>query len=426
MTITQNPIAETYFRPFDFKIEDGRRAYVDANGNFRTAFDEQSDEVHSKVAQDWKTRCIPASLLFERVNEFAKSNLDVSTPESNVRITNNLTLPDGTTFTVSGLRGLMFFAGIPVKMQDWLVIQGYATDLSRFCNESLDRREIEWAERGKSERNFMVRMRKYEDGSKVVRAVLSDKYGRFDNHEACGMIENALGSLDNVLVARGFTNQDSLMLDLVLPDEMQDNPHSQWGVGVSFGNNEIGEGTFSVEPYVFRTISRAGYRWGGFSTLVTVSQRHMGKINHTALQANVKKSIDIALTEGRSMLTILDLSQSIKISDPAVVLAGLVKEAKLVQNDIEIIARKYLLGLNDSRTDGTAFGIVEAIALAATEFHGERRVEIESVAGRLIAPSLKSNLQDIANHWSNIESTASRRHDADTLQSVLEILRGEK
>lgn len=426
MTVTNNPVHETYFRPLDFKIEDGRRAYVDANGTFRTAFDEQADGKHNKVAMDWRARCIPAAPLFDRVYDAAQHNIDIRTPESNVRITDALTLPDGTKFTHGGLRSLMFFAGIPVKMQDWLAIYQYLPDLARFCNESLDRRELDWADKGKPARNFMVRMRKDENGTHIVRAVLSGQYARFDNHEACAMVQNALSTMDDVLVTHGWTDHDAIRLDLLLPDSMKDDPTNQWGVGFSFANNEIGAGCFSVEPYVFRSINRTGYRWGGFSTIVSVDQRHIGRINYTKLQADVKRAINIALTEGRSMLNLLSMAQSVRINDPAVVISGLSKEAKLTQQDIELVARKYVKGQSDPRTDGTAFGIVEAIAIAASEEHGERRTALEASAGRLVAPKLTSTREDIEKYWENIESTAERKGDKDVIQSVRDILSGAK
>ncbi len=426
MTVINNPVNETYFRPYDFTMTDGRRAYVDTHGTFRTAFDETADTTHTKVSLDWRARCIPATSLFERVYDAAQHNVDVETAESNVRITNALTLPDGTCFTHGGLRSLMFFAGIPVKMQDWLGMYEYLPDLARFCNEALDRREQDWADKGKPARKFMVRMRKDNNGKHVVRAVLSGQYARFDNHEACKMIESALPTMDDVLVTHGWTNQDAIMLDLLLPDTMKDDPTSQWGVGFSFSNNEIGGGTFSVEPYVFRSINRTGYRWGGFSTVVNVDQRHIGRINHTKLQSEVKRAIDIALTEGRSMLNLLSLAQSVRINDPALVISGLTKEAKLTSSDIELVARKYVTGQSDPRTNGTAFGIVEAIAIAASEENGERRVALEASAGRLVAPKLTSTVTDIEKHWNDIESTAARKGDKDIIQSVRDILDGVK
>ena len=240
------------------------------------------------------------------------------------------------------------------------------------------------------------------------------------------MIENALSTMDDVLVTHGWTNQDAIMLDLLLPDTMKDDPTNQWGVGFSFSNNEIGAGTFSVEPYVFRSINRTGYRWGGFSTIVNVDQRHIGKINYGKLQADVKRAIDIALTEGRSMLNLLSMAQSVRINDPALVISGLTKEAKLTQSDVELVARKYVKGQSDPRTNGTAFGVVEAIAVAASEEHGERRTALEASAGRLVAPKLTSTVADIEKHWADIESTAERKGDKDVIQSVRDILSGAK
>lgn len=421
---TQNPVNETYFKPYEFKIQNGLRAYVDANGTFRTALDEVADSTHPKVALTWRNICIPAALLFDSVLAASKCNVDIRTAESNVRLGEDLTLPDGTPFTINGLRSLMLFAGIPVKMQDWLSVYQYLPDLARFCNESLDRREIEWADKKKPARDFMVRMRKDGDGKHIVRAVLSSQYARFDNHQACEVVQDALGSLEDVLVSHGWTNQDAMMLDLILPDEMKDDPSSQWGVGFSFANNEIGSGSFSVEPYVFRTISRAGYRWGGFSTVVSVDQRHSGRIDYTRLRTDVKRAIDVALTEGRSMLKLLSMAQTVRIDDPAVVISGLIKEAGLTRQDVEQVAREYVKGQSDPKMNGTAFGIVESIAVTAGASHGDRRISLEGAAGRLVAPKLTSNIEALEKHWGDIESTAGRKGDKDTIQTVRDILDG--
>lgn len=425
-TSTLAPVNQTYFQPYNFNITDGRKAYVDPNGTFRTAFDEVADSTHTKVAQDWRMQCIPAEELFNRITEASKFNVDVRTAESNVRLSDSLTLPDGTTFTLSGLRSLMLFAGIPIKMQDWLVMFEYRNDLSRFCNEALDRREIEWADKGRDARDFMVRMRKDENGKNIVRAVLSSKYARFDNHQACAVVSEALGNLDDVLVSHGWTNQDSMMLDLILPDDRKDDPTNQWGVGFSFSNNEIGSGSFTLEPYVFRSMSRAGYRWGGFSTIVSVDQRHSGTIDYSRLATDVKRAINVALTEGRCMLNLLSLAQTVRISDPALVIAGLMTEAKLTRQDVEQVAHQFLAGQSDPLTADTAFGVVESIAITASKSNGERRTILESAAGKLVAPKLTSGVAEMGTHWLNIEQTAGRKADKDTVLTVRQILAGTK
>lgn len=426
MTTTQNPVNETYFKPYNFVMTDGRRAYIDENGTFKTALDEVASATHQKVPLTWQQRCFPAAQLFDRVYDAAKLNVDCRTAESNVRLTPELTLPDGTSFTPSGLRSLMLFAGIPVKMQEWLAIYQYLPDLARFGNESLDRRELEWAEKGKAPRDFMVRMRKDAAGKLEVRAVLSSQYARFDNHTACQVIANALGGLEDVLVAHAWTNQDALSMDLLLPDELKDDPTNQWGVGFSFSNSEIGMGSFKLEPYVFRTLTRTGYRWGGFSTIVSVDQRHSGALDVSKLDVAVKRALGVALTEGRCMLDLLSMAQTIRINDASVVLAGLMKEAGLTRTDIEQAARHYLRGQRDPRTNDTAFGIVESIALAAEGSHGDRRMALECAAGRLVAPKLNSSLADMAKHWDDIEVTAGRKGDKDLIQDVRDILGGIK
>lgn len=418
---------ETFFKARDqFSLLDGRKAYVDESGTYRTALGEEATATHGSVAAEWLRSCIPAADLFAHVDKLSETKTDIRTAESNVRLDSELCLAGGTSMTLYGMRTLMGFAGIPTKMQDWLIQNGYPSDLARFANESLDRREIEWAEGGKSPRaprDFMLRLVK-EDGKSVVRAVLSSQYARFDNHQACAVVENALGGLVDVLVSHAWTNTDAISIDLLLPDEMQDLPDGRWGVGFSFQNNEIGSGSFKLEPYLFRTISKTGLRWGLYSSVIKVQQRHSGELDEQAILEDVKRAIMVALTEGRSMISVVGAAQRVKLKSAAAVIAALGRETSMTKSDVLEVAESYARGAKDPFLKDTAFGVVHAISDVAREAAGERRIMLENAAGTMVNSSLDPN--KVEAHWESIESSATRRQDKELLEQVEGILGGTK
>jgi hypothetical protein len=325
--------------------------------------------------------------------------------------------------TLYGMRTLMGFAGIPTKMQDWLITNEYMPDLARFCNESLDKREIEWADAGKTPREFMLRFIK-DDGKNIVRAVLSSQYGRFDNHQACSVVERALKELKDVLVSHAWTNQDAISIDLILPDEMQDLPDGRWGVGFSFQNNEIGSGSFKLEPYLFRTITGTGIRWGVYTSVITVQQRHSGELNEATIMKDVERAIMAALTEGRSMLSVVSAAQRVKLKSPASVIANLGRETGMTKSDVVEVAEKYAAGKKEPFLNGTAFGVVQAISETARSASGDRRVSLENAAGTILNQGLDAAKVD--SHWASLEASATRRQDKDLLKAVEDILEGKK
>lgn len=426
-TAEQHAPNETFFKAQgEFSLTDGRKAFVDDSGTYRTALGEEASSTHGNVSAAWLLSCIPAADIFAHVDKLAETKHDIKTAESNVRLDSELRLPGGTPMTLYGMRTLMTFAGIPTKMQDWLIVNDYQADLARFANESLDRREIEWAEGGKTPReprDFMLRFVK-EDGKNVVRAVLSSQYARFDNHQACHVVGAALKDLTDVLVSHAWTNQDAVSIDLLLPDEMQDLPDGRWGVGFSFQNNEIGSGSFKLEPYLFRTVTKTGLRWGLYSSVIKVQQRHSGELDENAILADVERAIAVALTEGRSMMSVVGAAQRVKLKNTAAVISALGRETGMTKTDVLAVAKSYARAARDPFLKDTAFGVVHAISDAAREESGERRTMLENAAGTMVNGSLDETKVDA--HWASIESAATRRQDKELLAQVEEILGGQE
>ena len=241
---------------------EGAVAKQDANGNWVNAIGLQSSASHRHVAKQWQAKCTPLADFIETVKSQSTNKVDVVKPESEIRLKDVDTLVDGTPLTDSGMNSLRVFADMPSSIISFLKEREYNDDLVKYMNAELDRRETLWNNKGKEKRTFNVRIRHDDEGNNVVRAIVSERYGVIDNHEAMEMVANALPSLTDALASHLFNDSDDIYGNILLPDYMKSEPDSDYGVGIAFKNSEIRNSTFKISPFLFRAICLNGMIWG--------------------------------------------------------------------------------------------------------------------------------------------------------------------
>ncbi len=399
------------FKPVSsLQVREGAVAKQDAQGNWYNAIGLQSTEEHRHVAKVWQDKCIPFPKLIESVNEQAKFKRDIVKKESEIRLQDADTLVDGTPLNDSGLNSLRMFSGIPSSMISFLDERGYQNDLVKFVNTELDRREETWNASGKEPRNFRVRVRHDDDGNDVIRAIVSERYGVIDNHEALEMIANSLSSLKGSLASHVTNDGDDIFGNVLLPDYMKSEPDSDYGVGISFRNSEIRNATFKISPFLFRAICLNGMIWGRQDSAIQINQRHMGRINTQELQAQVRNVIQVALTQGNDMLTLLGYSKQVKVDNVLPVIAQFCRDQKMTIEQGKLWHKGYLETLQESKGDvaeKTAFGIVNGLTRSAQSYDGFQREQMETTASLILAPAIDASLQEMSKRWGQMSDRAS-------------------
>ena len=402
-----------------FQVAEGATAKQDSNGNWVNSIGLASTATHRHVAKQWQAKCTPLADFIETVKSQSTNKVDVVKPESEIRLKDVDTLVDGTPLTDSGMNSLRVFADMPSSIISFLKEREYNDDLVKYMNAELDRRETLWNNKGKEKRTFNVRIRHDDEGNNVVRAIVSERYGVIDNHEAMEMVANALPSLTDALASHLFNDSDDIYGNILLPDYMKSEPDSDYGVGIAFKNSEIRNSTFKISPFLFRAICLNGMIWGRMNSEINVNQRHMGKIDLGDLQMQVTQAVKVALTQGNDMLTLLGYAKQVKVTNPVAVIAQLARDEKMTIEQGKLWHKGYLDSLHERHGDvheKSAFGIINGLTRSAQDYTGSTREEMETLASKILAPAIDSSLQEISKRWGLIDARANQLEEKTSRQ----------
>jgi hypothetical protein len=413
------PNTSVFTNAQSLQVAEGSTAKQDSNGTWFNAIGLQSTSTHRHVAKVWQDKCTPFSDFIETVKSQSTNKVDVIKPESEIRLKDVDTLVDGTPLTDSGMNSLRVFADMPSSIISFLKEREYNDDLVKYMNTELDRRETQWNNKGKEKRTFNVRIRHDGEGNNVVRAIVSERYGVIDNSEAMEMVANALPSLNDALASHLFNDGDDIYGNILLPDYMKSEPDSDYGVGIAFKNSEIRNSTFKISPFLFRAICLNGMIWGRMNSEISVNQKHMGKIDLGDLQLQVTQAIKVALTQGNDMLTLLGYAKQVKVTNPVAVIAQLARDEKMTIEQGKLWHKGYLDSLHERHGDvheKSAFGIINGLTRSAQDYTGASREEMETLASKILAPSIDSSLQEISKRWGLIDARANQLEEKTSRQ----------
>jgi hypothetical protein len=240
------------------------------------------------------------------------------------------------------------------------------------------------------------RMLRTLDGQ--VRAVLSDRYRRLDNFDLAESVLPILQQLPEVSFESVELTETKMYLKCVTPRltyEMAPGDVVQAGVVIS--NSEVGQGTLSVQPLLFRLICRNGLIAADHSLRKT----HVGRALGTEDEAIQIYQDDTLLADDKAFfLKVRDVVQA------AVSEATFRQTAQKMQKTlniplvgdpvktVEVLAQRY--SLNDTERAGvlrqliaegqlSGYGLVNAVTHYSQEAEDyDRATELEALGGRLI------------------------------------------
>jgi hypothetical protein len=240
------------------------------------------------------------------------------------------------------------------------------------------------------------RMLRTLDGQ--VRAVLSDRYRRLDNFDLAESVLPILQQLPEVRFESVELTETKMYLKCITPRlkyEMAPGDVVQAGVVIS--NSEVGQGTLSVQPLLFRLVcsngliaadrslrkTHVGRALGGEDERIQVYQDDTLRADDKAFFLKVRDVVQAAVSEATFRQTAQKMQKTLNIplvGDPV--------------KTVEVLAQRYTL--NDTERAGvlrhliaegqlSGYGLVNAVTHYSQEVEDyDRATEFEALGGRLI------------------------------------------
>lgn len=240
------------------------------------------------------------------------------------------------------------------------------------------------------------RMLRTLDGQ--VRAVLSDRYRRLDNFDLAESVLPILQQLPEVRFESVELTDTRMYLKCItsrLAYEMAPGDVVQAGVVIS--NSEVGQGTLSVQPLLFRLVCRnglitadralrkthVGRALGTEEDCIQIYQDDTLRADDKAFFLKVRDVVQAAVSEATFRRTALKMQKTLKIplmGDPV--------------KTVEVLAQRYTL--NDAERSGvlrhliaeadlSGYGLVNAVTHFSQELEDyDRATEFEALGGKLI------------------------------------------
>jgi hypothetical protein len=255
----------------------------------------------------------------------------------------------------------------------------------------LDRNVNTWLQ-GDDER----RMLRTLDGE--VRAVLSDRYRRLDNFDLAESVLPVLKRMPGLRFESVELTETRMYLKAVTPllkAEMQPGDFVQAGVVIS--NSEVGQGTLSVQPLLFRLVcsnglitedrslrkTHVGRNVASNDACVTVFKDDTLMADDMAFFLKVRDIVEAALSEASFRQAAQKLQKTLGIAitgDPMKTVEVLANRYAL--NDVE---RVGVLRQLVTAGDWTGYGLVNAVTHYSQEVDDyDRATEFEALGGKLI------------------------------------------
>lgn len=231
-----------------------------------------------------------------------------------------------------------------------------------------------------------------------VRAVLSDRYRRLDNYD---LAENVLPILQRLADARFESvelTETKMYLKVVTPRvEYEIAPGDVVQAGIVITNSEVGHGTLSVQPLVYRLVCRNGL----IASDRALRKTHVGRTLHSEEEAiTVFRDDTLAADDKAFFLKVRDVVEAAvseatfrQVAQKMQKTLGIKLTGDPVKT-VEVLANRYTL--NESERAGvlrhlivegdlSAYGLVNAVTHYSDDVEDyDRATEFEALGGKLI------------------------------------------
>lgn len=416
-----------YFRDLSdgFEVAPGHKAYRDPKGVWHNAIGLESTELHRHVSRIWQEKCVPFGDFIGQVTKDDRLKRDKIQETTVLRFDENLDIAnfegEALAVTRTALMQIADMAGVPYTILEF----GMAEENTFFRPWAMETLNLKLSERLKSADPCLLRLRtvpawewagieeeKYGEKSKqkrtvskptnVLRAVFDSNHlhGHLDNVELMDYLGGCFPETgwNDALASHLVDNRDSIQGNILVPDYMKSRPDSDYGVGISFFNSEVGGG-FRIAPFLFRAICLNGCIWGRRASTVKIARTKEG-LDRTQLKIDIKRAVDLALTEGNDLLVQMGYIYDVPVRNVGGTIAFLCKQFGLSMEQ----GRRWYDGyeLESLRTDThreNAFGLFQGLTRSAQGYPTSTRLFVERKAAEILTPDLKASCDVVQKRW---------------------------
>jgi hypothetical protein len=209
-----------------------------------------------------------------------------------------------------------------------------------------------------------------------VRAFLSADYVAYNNAHIAETVKELLRGAG--VAVKSFVVEETHLFLKILSDEIADSG-AGLKAGIMIGNSEVGQGSVSVEPFVYRLLCT-----NDFIVTQEKSFRH-AHIHLTAseMRRRMADAISDAFKIAASVLDAFLLTREQPVADPVETIRQLAESRKMSQKFADEVVSSYAAEPEPSR-----FGVINAFTRAAQKLGPLQRIEVERLAGTLIGARL--------------------------------------
>jgi hypothetical protein len=208
-----------------------------------------------------------------------------------------------------------------------------------------------------------------------LRALLSAGYVAYDNAHIVEVTESLLRNGN--LTIKAFVLEETRSYLKVVSEDLAD-PTSGLKPGVLIGNSEVGLGSVSVEPFVYRRACTN-------DLVVSASAFKHAHIHLTPneLSRRMAKAIGETFRVACEILDGFLKAKCDPVPDPVALIRTLAEERKLSQKLTDEVVGRYV-----AEPEANRFGVVNAFTGAAQTLAPLQRIEMERFAGHLLTAPL--------------------------------------
>jgi hypothetical protein len=210
-----------------------------------------------------------------------------------------------------------------------------------------------------------------------IRAFLSAEYVAYNNSEIAETVQSLLSK--GALSMTSFVLEETHMFLKIVSEEIWDR-ESGLKAGIMIGNSEVGMGSVSVEPFVFRKPC---------TNDLIVSQEKSFRHAHIHLTGyEMTRRMAEAVSEGfrasSSVLSTFLKAREEPVVDPVETIRKIAEERNFSKKFSDELVSGYL-----AEPDPNRFGVINAFTRAAQGLSPLQRIEMERFAGRLLEGALQ-------------------------------------
>ena len=328
----------------------------------------------------------------------------------------------GATFTKRGFASLCRLTSMPPAMVDWLARNDYKPELARFINSELVGLEFDDEQNNRPRKRIFTRFREdAKDGNQLIRALFSDRYAALDVNVLVAMVADALtaSEREQARVQRLSYDGDELLCNLVWPGCDRQVGGESYQVGIAIQTSEIGTLRMHIQPWIGRLVCSNGLIVCT-QTGQTVSKRHVGKIDLNQLAADIRVTVGSALAQADRALVQFEAGRKVELHEAERIIIQLGRDHRLTTEQVKRWLRGHDVTLSEPTVgEISAFSVINGLTKSAQESElAVERTQLESLAGKLVAPRFDALYGEIEAEWRRIETRASMLSD-EVLETYL-------